>query len=185
MIDGLLAAVAYHPRRLVSGLCVHSHGGQPAGNAADHSESLGGVATHWNLARQHLELSPVGPPDFPADCFGKAGPGPLPGAPQEGCPCVHASGDSPDLAPVCGAGCGADWNLPDPPVPLLWRWHCSKPGGLPSLWEAVWALPGSGLPPLQSLAGADLGPDPVFCSGNGGVPVAVLGGSLLHIRFRE
>ncbi len=71
------------------------------------------------------------------------------------------------------------------PVPLLWRWHCGKPGGLPSLWEAVWSLSGSGLSPLQSLAGADLGPDPVFCSGNGGVPVAVLGGSLLHVRFRE
>lgn len=48
------------------------------------------------------------------------------------------------------------------------------------------SLSGSGLSPLPvPWPGADLGPDPVFCSGNGGVPVAVLGGSLLHVRFRE
>ena len=153
--------------------------------AANHFEFAGGLAAHGNLARQHLELSLVGPSDFPPDCAGKAGPGPSSGAAPGGGSCVHAAGCPAELASVCSTRPGSNWDLSHPAVSLLRRWHCGEPGGFPSLRQAVCSVSGGVHTALQPLAGTGLEPDSLFHSGDRGVFPAVLGGGLLHVCCRE
>ncbi len=103
------------------------------------------------------EFSPVGPPDFPADCFGKAGPGPLSERHRKvarvymllAIPLTWLLFAVPDvgqigiyltrLFPFFGGGIAVNR------------------GDFLRYGEAVWSLSGSGLSPLQSLAGAGFG----------------------------
>ncbi len=96
--------MAYHLRRMVSGLHLYSAGRQPAGIAADDMQLIGGLASDRYLAREHLELSSLGPVSLLPNCTGKVGAGTCLRPAQVSVQNLHASGNSSELVAVCGSG---------------------------------------------------------------------------------